>query len=44
MREMSDSHDGLFLNAQKLNDKAILLSSINSPLWICTLKSGSVLN
>ncbi|WP_250550961.1 FidL-like protein, partial [Escherichia coli] len=28
MREMSDSHDGLFLNAQKLNDKAILLSSI----------------
>ncbi|MCS5808133.1 FidL-like protein [Klebsiella pneumoniae subsp. pneumoniae] len=27
MREMSDSHDGLFLNAQKLNDKAILLSS-----------------
>ena len=43
MREMSDSHDGLFLNAQKLNDKAILLSSINSPLWICTLKSGSKL-
>ncbi|MGV3346679.1 FidL-like protein [Enterobacteriaceae bacterium LUAb1] len=41
MREMSDSHDGLFLNAQKLNDKAILLSSINSPLWICTLKIGS---
>ncbi|MCV5706699.1 FidL-like protein, partial [Escherichia coli] len=39
MREMSDSHDGLFLNAQKLNEKAILLSSINSPLWICTLKS-----
>ncbi|HGB3371561.1 TPA: FidL-like protein [Salmonella enterica subsp. enterica serovar Java] len=44
MREMSDSHDGLFLNAQKLNEKAILLSSINSPLWICTLKSGSKLN
>ena len=44
MREMSDSHDGLFLNAQKLNDKAILLSSINSPLYICTLKSGSTLN
>jgi hypothetical protein len=44
MREMSDSHDGLFLNAQKLNEKAILLSSINSPLYICTLKSGSTLN
>ncbi|KFD23812.1 FidL-like protein [Yokenella regensburgei] len=41
MREMSDSHDGLFLNAQRLNDKALLLSSINSPLFICTLKSGS---
>ncbi|WP_369308780.1 FidL-like protein [Providencia rettgeri] len=41
MREMSDSHDGLFLNAQKLNDKALLLSSINSPLYICTLKPGS---
>ena len=41
MREMSDSHDGLFLNAQKLNEKAILLSSINSPLYVCTLKSGS---
>jgi len=44
MREMSDSHDGLFLNAQQLDDKAILLSSINSPLWICTLKSGSSLD
>ncbi len=41
MREMSDSHDGLFLSAQKLNDNAILLSSLNSPLYICTLKSGS---
>jgi hypothetical protein len=40
MREMSDSHDGLFLNAQKLNEKAFLLSSINSPLYICTLKSS----
>ncbi|NYY75809.1 hypothetical protein DMI70_04085 [Escherichia coli] len=29
---------------QRLNDKAILLSSINSPLWICTLKSGSKLD
>lgn len=41
MREMSNSHDGLFLNAQKLNDKTILLSSLNSPLYICTLKQGS---
>ncbi|WP_339013743.1 FidL-like protein [Aeromonas popoffii] len=41
MREMSDSHDGLFLSAQRLNNKAMLLSSINSPLWICKLKSGS---
>ena len=41
MREMSDSHDGLFLNAQRLNDKALLLNSINSPLFICTLKPGS---
>ena len=44
MREMSDSHDGLFLNAQQLGDKAILLSSINSPLWVCTLKSGNKLD
>lgn len=41
MREMSDSHDGLFLNAQKLNNKALLLSSINSPLYVCTLKPSS---
>lgn len=44
MREMSDSHDGLFLNAQKLNEKAVLLSSINSPLYICTLKFGTRLD
>ncbi|HCO0672916.1 TPA: hypothetical protein N7A40_004780, partial [Escherichia coli] len=44
LQQCPDSHDGLFLNAQKLNEKAILLSSINSPLWICTLKSGSKLN
>ncbi len=43
MREMSDGHDSLFLNAQKLNEKAVLLSSINSPLFICTLKSNSQL-
>ncbi|MBW7981267.1 FidL-like protein [Enterobacillus tribolii] len=41
MREMSDSHDGLFLNAQQLNGTSLLLSSINSPLFICTLKPGS---
>nr|WP_314263967.1 FidL-like protein [uncultured Moellerella sp.] len=41
MREMSDSHDGLFLNAQLLNDKTLMLSSLNSPLFICTLKPGS---
>ncbi|NIY49074.1 FidL-like protein [Cedecea colo] len=41
MREMSDSHDGLFLNMQRLNNSSILLSSLNSPLFICTLKSGS---
>ena len=44
MREMSDSHDGLFLNAQLLNDKTLLLSSLNSPLFICTLKPGSKFN
>ena len=41
MREMSDSHEGLFLNAQKLSENAILLSSLSSPLYICTLKPGS---
>ena len=44
MREMSDSHDGLVVTAQNLNEKAILLSSITSPLYICTLKSGSKLD
>ncbi|WP_380182178.1 FidL-like protein [Kalamiella sp. sgz302252] len=44
MREMSDSHDGLFLNARKLNDRALLLSSINSPLYICSLQFGSEFN
>ncbi|GKX62620.1 hypothetical protein SOASR032_11890 [Pragia fontium] len=38
MREMSDSHDGLLLKAQKMNDKTLLLSSLNSPLYICALK------
>jgi hypothetical protein len=44
MREMSDSHDGLFLSVQKLNERAVLIGSINSPLFICTLKSGSTLS
>lgn len=43
MLEMSDSQDGLFLNAQKLNEKTILFSSINSPLFVCALSSGSKL-
>lgn len=41
MREMSDSHDGLFLNARKLNNHAVLFSSVSSPLYICTLKPTS---
>jgi len=44
MLEMSDSQDGLFLHAQKVNEKTILLSSINSPLFICTLRSGNKLD
>ncbi|HBZ15737.1 MULTISPECIES: FidL-like protein [Pantoea] len=44
MREMSDSHDGLFLSVQKLNDKAVLIGSINSPLFVCTLKPGNKLS
>ncbi|MEJ4045663.1 FidL-like protein [Erwinia sp. SLM-02] len=44
MREMSDSRDGLFLNARRLSSKAVLFSSINSPLYICTLKPGSTFN
>ncbi|ROR13463.1 FidL-like protein [Erwinia sp. JUb26] len=44
MREMSDSRDGLFLNARWLSSKAVMLSSINSPLYICTLKSDNAFN
>jgi len=40
MREMSDSHDDLLLKAKKMNQKSILLSSLNSPLFICSLKPG----
>ncbi|WP_411909629.1 FidL-like protein [Escherichia coli] len=43
MREMSTATTGCSQRS-KLNEKAILLSSINSPLWICTLKSGGKLN
>jgi hypothetical protein len=42
MREMSDSHDGLSLTMEKINPDTVLLSSINSPLYICTLKPGSL--
>lgn len=41
MREMSDSHDGLQLTMEKINADTVLLSSINSPLFVCTLKPGS---
>jgi len=41
MREMSDSHDGLLLSLKKINNSTVLLGSINSPLYICNLKSGS---
>ncbi|WP_337262543.1 MULTISPECIES: FidL-like protein [unclassified Serratia (in: enterobacteria)] len=44
MREMSDSHDGLLLAMEKINPDTVLLSSINSPLFICALKPGSQLN
>jgi FidL-like putative membrane protein len=37
MREMSDSHDALLIKVQQLNHDSVLLSSINSPLFICTL-------
>ncbi|MBC3229318.1 FidL-like protein [Serratia fonticola] len=43
MREMSDSHDGLQLAMEKINADTVLLSSINSPLFICALKPGSQL-
>ncbi|CAI0895520.1 Uncharacterised protein [Serratia rubidaea] len=41
MREMSDSHDGLQLAVEQINPRTVLLSSINSPLYICTLKPGA---
>lgn len=44
MREMSDSHDGLLLTMAKMNSATVLLSSLNSPLFVCTLKAGSHLN
>lgn len=44
MREMSDSHDGLRLAMEKINSDTVLLSSINSPLFICALKPGSQLD
>lgn len=44
MREMSDSHDGLLLAMEKIDPNTVLLSSINSPLYICALKPGSQLD
>jgi len=38
MREMSDSHDGLLLIVERINPQTLLLSSLSSPLFICTLK------
>ncbi|WP_299014911.1 FidL-like protein [uncultured Photobacterium sp.] len=39
MREMSDSHDALLLKVQQLNHDTVLFSSINSPLFVCTVDS-----
>lgn len=44
MREMSDSHDGLLLAMEKIDPNTALLSSINSPLFVCALKPGSQLD
>lgn len=38
MREMSDSNDALLIKAQPLNPDTVLLSSINSPLFICNIE------
>ncbi|BDH47248.1 hypothetical protein TUM12370_32920 [Salmonella enterica subsp. enterica serovar Choleraesuis] len=43
MREMSDSHEGLRISARKLNEHSVMLSSLSSPLFICTLKAGSAI-
>lgn len=37
MREMSDSSHALQLQVKQLNHDTVLLSSINSPLFICSL-------
>lgn len=37
MREMSDSNQALRIEAKQLNHNTVLLSSINSPLFICSL-------
>lgn len=37
MREMSDSNHALQIHVKKLNHSTVLLSSINSPLFICSL-------
>ncbi|KLV04337.1 MULTISPECIES: FidL-like protein [Photobacterium] len=38
MREMSDSHDALQIKVQQLNYETVLLSSLNSPLFVCVLE------
>ncbi|MFZ4834744.1 FidL-like protein [Rouxiella sp. Mn2063] len=43
IHEMSDNHDALLLSLKKMNSSTVLLSSIDSPLYICNLKpSGSI--
>jgi len=37
IREMSDSHDELLIKVEKLSYDTVLLSSINSPLFVCAL-------
>ncbi|MGF1732891.1 FidL-like protein [Photobacterium kasasachensis] len=37
MREMSDSHNELLIKVEKLSYRTVLLSSINSPLFVCAL-------
>ncbi|MDO6500681.1 FidL-like protein [Photobacterium sanguinicancri] len=37
MREMSDSNHALQIQVQQLNHDTVLLSSINSPLFVCAI-------
>lgn len=40
MREMFDSQDALLIKSDKINDEVVLLSSIDSPLFVCRLISN----